>query len=250
MTTWCWSSNELGCKSSQLPLLPSVHLSPWRLEKCTQLLKVYFIVLLYFILLIICVYRTRTSWRERTAPRHVSFQLKSCRLMFGFSNGLRVNRAWGEIQGVEDLPGASWNESTRLVSLLFCCSTCNSSAEARSTCDNIVDNAHASWCPLQHPTAPTSTKIRRHLKWLLWAHPTTSFAPLAWLPHCFPPASVIILVAATPGQMWHHKYFLWLPWAIVSSRSLFLMLAKSQPMRCGCKFVQVSQLLLINIEII
>jgi len=47
------------------------------------------------------------------------FQLEGCGPTFGFSNSLRVGRAWGENQGVGDPQGASWNESTRFISLPY-----------------------------------------------------------------------------------------------------------------------------------
>jgi hypothetical protein len=47
-----------------------------------------------------------------------------------------------------------------------------------ATSSTVLHHAPAFRCPPQHPTAPTSTKIPRHLNWLLRAHtPTMSFAP-------------------------------------------------------------------------
>ena len=70
---------------------------------------------------------------------------------------------------------------------LFRRSTCNSPAEARPTCDDIVDGAPSRPrlsvpTPNGHPMAPISTKIRCHLKWSLRAHyPHESLTPSAFL---------------------------------------------------------------------
>jgi len=105
------------------------------------------------------------------------FQFEGCGPMFRLSNGLQVDRAGGETRETYKVRReTSLRDSFH--SPLFHCSTCNSPTEARSTCESattsstVLHHAPASRCPPQHPTAPTSTTIQRHLNdkqqhWLL-----------------------------------------------------------------------------------
>jgi hypothetical protein len=131
---------------------------------------------LFYFTNLICVYGTRTSRHERTAPhRAPPFQLEGCGPTFKFLNGLRVdsmreNPEWHTCKVRRE---TSLRDSFYLP--LFRHSTCNLLTESRSTCDDIVDQLSTvlHYVPRLlvptptpgDPMVPTSTTIRRHLNW-------------------------------------------------------------------------------------
>ena len=138
-------------------------------------------------------YRTRISRREWTVPRRAPpFQLEGCGPTFGFSNGLGVDRAWGETQGVRDPQGALWNESTRLVSL-----SSLSLFNLQLTCwGHVYLRRHRRQCsimPLPLGARPTSNSpdfdddIQRPRTWVgaLWIKVLVSYTCSLAIPWCF-----------------------------------------------------------------
>jgi len=99
---------------------------------------------------IICVYRSWTSRRERTAPcRAPPFQLEGCGPTFGFS--WSVGSLLITVQPATHLPRPGPPATT-------------------SSESTVLHHAPASRCLPQHPTTPNSTMRWRHLNWSPRAH--------------------------------------------------------------------------------